>query len=127
MLASGLVLAALGLLLLLTMNLPGWLRAAASVSWTLMSLLEMLRLGRNYSRFGRVRFDASGRWQVRDATGDWHPAELCPGSILLQRFGWLRLRISGAATLVELCRGDALTNRDWRRLQVLWRHVGAPS
>jgi hypothetical protein len=126
-LASGLVLAALGLLLLLTMNLPAWLRVAASVSWALIFLRESLHLGHNYSRFDRVRFDASGRWQVRDASGDWHLAELRTGSLLLQRFGWLRLRIAGAGTLVELCRGDARTNRDWRRLQVLWRHVGAPS
>ena len=125
-LASGLALTALGLLLLLTMDLPAWLRAAASFSWTLMSLLEIRSLGRNYSRFQRVRFDASGRWQLRDAAGDWHPAELCAGSLLLRRFGWLRLRIGGGATLVDLCRGDTRTNRDWRRLQVLWRHVGAP-
>ena len=63
-LASGLVLAALGLLLLLTMNLPAWLRVAASVSWALIFLRESLHLGHNYSRFDRVRFDASGRHLV---------------------------------------------------------------
>ena len=126
-LASGTVLAALGLLLLLTMNLPAWLRAVASVAWSLASALEIVRLRRSYRRYQRFRFDASGSWQVRDTAGDWHAAELLTGSVLLQRLGWLRLRIAGGVTLVELCRGDARTNRDWRRLQVLWRHVGATS
>ena len=126
-LVAGGVLTALGLSLLLTMNLPAWLRVGASIAWLFASLAEIARLRRSYRDYGRLRFDASGHCCVKDRRGEWQPAELRPGSVLLQKLGWLRLRIAGAVTLVELCRGDARTDRDWRRLQVLWRHVGGIS
>lgn len=117
----------LGEVLILIMNLPAWLTVCGSLGWAGWTLLEAWQLWRSQCRYRRLRLTVDGGLQVLDASGDWHPAELRPGSVLLRRLGWLRVRVAGRETFGELLRGDCDTDRDWRRAQVLWRHVGAAS
>lgn len=43
------------------------------------------------------------------------------GSVVLQRFAFLRLRFADGRSHVELLKGDAATSPDWQRLQLTWR------
>jgi len=65
-------------------------------------------------------------WRL-DADGNWHPARLLPGSMLLRRVGWIRWDDGCGRQYAELLRGRSRESDDWRRLQVIWRHIGAMS
>jgi len=49
--------------------------------------------------------------------------------VLLRKVGWIRLSFelpTGRKLILgELLRGDGRRGEDWRRLQVIWRHIGA--
>jgi hypothetical protein len=51
------------------------------------------------------------------------------GGVLLSELGWIRLSVvlpdGRKLVLGEFVRGNARESADWRRLQVIWRHIGA--
>ena len=73
------------------------------------------------------RIDSQGIVQIRAADGCCITATLCSGSIVLRRAAWLRIRVGNARPHCELIRRDAAENKHWRRLQGIWRHLGARS
>lgn len=104
-------------------TVPGWARLLALVAWIVFSCRELVLLRRGWRRFHGIRFLANGDVEVRSRDGSWEPAELADGSILLRRFGWLRLVADDGTGVQELVRGSRREDRDWRRLHVIWRHV----
>jgi len=52
-------------------------------------------------------------------------ASIEAGSVVLWHFAWLRFRTENGRRHVELMRRKTAQNKDWRRLQVIWRHLGA--
>jgi len=69
--------------------------------------------------------DSSGQFAVLKNSEYWVPASLMTGSVLLRKLGWVRLKDESGRVFVELVRGDARLSHDWRRFQVIWRHIGA--
>ncbi|MBT8087186.1 MAG: hypothetical protein KJO46_04090, partial [Gammaproteobacteria bacterium] len=66
-----------------------------------------------------------GSAALLDRNGQWRPAEVLPGSLLLRHYGWIRLKPRHGRRFAALFRGHCRQSADWRRLQVIWRHVGA--
>jgi hypothetical protein len=122
---SGAALAAVGLVACTFLALPPAVRIAASLSWCGLAAIELLRLHRSTRSCTAFRILGDGTAAVRARDGDWRPATLMAGSILLRRYGWLRLRTPGGRVIMQPVRGSVRDSRDWRRLQVIWRHVGA--
>jgi hypothetical protein len=56
---------------------------------------------------------------------EWVSGELLSGSIVHRRFAWIRVRSNCGLLITEFLRGDARASPEWRRLQVIWRHIGA--
>ncbi len=121
--ASGLIFGVAGAVLLVRLPLDLWLRGIACSGWVACCARQHLRLRRGYRDIAEIRVGANG-FETRDRSGEWHPARLLPGSFVLRRVAWLRLERPGRACHVELLRGGAAGCNDWRRLQVIWRHVG---
>ena len=123
MLASAIIVALLGALAISLATVSVWVRLPALVVWIALSYREIVALRRGWRRSCGVRLYADGRVDIRRDGAAWESAELADGSILLRRFGWLRLVASDGARIHELVRGSCREDREWRRLHVIWRHV----
>ncbi len=100
-------------------------RLAGCVLWLIFSGRELLIIVRAYQRINRIRIDCSGHVGLRNSSGEWQAARLATGSVVLDRFAWLRIEACDGRRSVELLRGITRKNEEWRRLQVIWRHLGA--
>lgn len=125
MLGSGLVLGALGVATIALLPWPVGVRAMTSVAWASLTTWELLRLRRAWADCRALRFGADGCAWALDRHREWRSLTVLPGSILLRRYGWIRLQPECAASFAEPLRGACRESADWRRLQVIWRHVGA--
>ena len=124
-LTSGRALYATGIVLILILPLHPALRAAGCLVWAIWAYWEISRLQRGFGQCVEIRVHASGDVEIADENADWSPASLLPGSLVLRKLGWLRLQTLDGRTIAEPVRGDTRRGQDWRRLQVIWRHVGA--
>ncbi len=117
--------AAIALLVILTMSLSPAVRAIGCVLCCLYSRHELRRLQRGFAACLEIRVGAGGDVRLCNSEGLWVAARLQTGSLLLRRYAWLRLKTSDGREFAEPLRGDAMQDANWRRLQVIWRHVGA--
>ncbi len=121
----GRLLAAAGLILILTLPVAVSLRFGSCLLWLAWSWFELRRYHQGYAAYCRIRVRLGADVQLLNGAGEWVAANLLTGSVLLQRIGWLHLETADGITFAELIRGDCRESDDWRRLQVIWRHIGA--
>ena len=124
-LASGILLALAGNLLIVFMPLAIALRGFGVAVWSFSTLRELVLLRRAWADCIALRFVANGEIRILGADLEWRQAQLVSGSILLRSMGWLRVKSTAGPVVAELVRADRQQRRDWRHLQVIWRHVGA--
>lgn len=124
-LLSGGTLGALGLLVIMLLPVHVSLRIACAVAWAVASGIEHLRLRRAYSRYVGLRVCHDGAVYVQNRGGGWEAARLLPGSLLLRRTAWIRVQSERGEVFAELLRGECRRSVNWRRLHVIWRHIGA--
>ncbi len=122
-LATSVTVVLLGALAIVLATMPIWVRLPALAVWFAVSYRELKSLRRGWQHSRGIRLYATGDVEIRGDSGGWESAELADGSILLRRFGWLRLVASDGARIHELVRGSCRDDREWRRLHVIWRHV----
>lgn len=124
-LVYGIIATAIGLVLLVTLPIaPSW-RALAAVAWLLVNVRNLLVIANGYKCYQRIRIEHNGSVTLQAADGCWFPATLIPGSVVLSRVAWLRFRAEDGRKFAELVCEKNARNKGWRRLQVIWRHVGA--
>ncbi len=123
MLATGLLIVLLGALAIALATAPAWARLPAFLGWVAFSCRELVALRRGWRRCHGIRFLADGEVEIRNRDGPWERARLADGSVLLRRFGWLRLDTEVGTVIHEPVRGSCRRGCDWRRLHVIWRHV----
>ena len=124
-LASGLILAAAGVPLILTMPLALPIKAPFVAAWLCLCARDIQKLRKAYTCYCALQVGKEGEVRLRDNDGNWHEARLLAGSILLRRLGWIRIGDTRGLVFAELVRGSCSEGQDWRRLQVIWRHFGA--
>ena len=124
-LASGVVLGLLGIVAIMVLPWSLTMRAATVAGWTAVVGRELACLCAAWRKCRGLRVTADGGAAVLGADGRWHPVAVLPGGILLRRWGWIRLQTQSGTVFAEPLRGSCRKDHDWRRLQVLWRHVGA--
>jgi len=124
-LLSGAVLGVTGVAVILTMPMHPLALLAGGGGWLFLAYSELARLHRGYAGCRRLRFAASGEVWLLGEDREWRPARLLPGSILLRRAGWIVLQSADGDRFAEPIRGHCRKNPEWRRLQVIWRHIGA--
>ena len=122
---SGVCLCIAGLLAILTLPLHPWARLGVALGWIVLAVVELRQLRRAWRNCRRFRFHAGGEIQLLGSDGHWRAGCLVSGGVLLGKVGWMRLRDPAGLTFGELIAGDPRSSHDWRRLQVIWRHVGA--
>ncbi|MCO4810697.1 MAG: hypothetical protein KC572_03790 [Gammaproteobacteria bacterium] len=122
---SGVLLGIAGFLVILHLPTDIWMRLAACLLWVGSAARDHWQLQRGWADCLALRFTASGELSVLGADQTWRAARRQSGSVLLRKFGWIRLRDHRGLVFGELLFGDDRASPDWRRLQVIWRHVGA--
>ena len=102
----------------------GW-RALGAGLWALASCYELRAITRAHRNCQLVRIEQDGNILVTMTDGSCMPATLSAGSVVIASFAWLRFTAENGRRHVELFRRESPGNKDWRRLQVIWRHLGA--
>jgi hypothetical protein len=100
------------------------LRAFAAAVWALWGGMQWFLITSAYKRYQRVRIYSDGTAELMDRAGHWHPAAVCDDCIVLATYAWLKLKPAPGGTYCELMRAASSENKQWRRLQVVWRHLG---
>ena len=98
---------------------------AASCLWMLISERELRVIAKGNKQFRGIRIDANGAAALLTRDGDWLPATLLAGSVVLPSLAWLRFKDQDGHHRAELIACKSPENKAWRRLQVIWRHLGA--
>ena len=113
-----------GLAFLPLLAVSGPLKGLIAIIWTALCGFEWRALRKGYARSGSLRIAAGGNVERQSSDGSWQPATLCAGSVVLVRMAWLRIAGPGMRPYAELVRARSHPGEDWRRLQVIWRHIG---
>jgi hypothetical protein len=124
-LTSGRLLIAAGLVLILTLDLDASLRAAGSLIWLTLGRFELQGVQRGFDSCTAIRVFSDGQIKVLNNDQEWMSGTLQSGSLVLPKLAWLRLQAANGTAFAELLRGDARESQNWRRMQVIWRHIGA--
>ena len=123
--SSGFLLMLVGLLVIAGLPLSAAWQGLAMAAWGAACTRELRNLARAYRQYRAIRVYSDGTMETRPAETAVAGAQLLPGSIVLPGLAWLRLRLENGSTSGELLRGNIREDEDWRRLQVIWRHLGA--
>lgn len=110
-----------GSLLIASLPVVVPVKAAVGLLWLLAGAAEVNAFRRGMSRIYRIRICCDGSVLGVDRAGATLPLGLLPGTVVLDRFGWLRLTFEDGLRYGELLTGDAAENEQWRRLLVIWR------
>ncbi|MDH3434500.1 MAG: hypothetical protein OEM60_11615 [Gammaproteobacteria bacterium] len=122
---TGVVATMLGTAMILILPIqPAW-RLLAGVVWLLQHGRALLLIARGNKRCERLRIAHDGAASIMTGGQFRTPARLVAGSIVLRRIAWLRFETEDGQRLAELIRCNGAQNENWRRLQVIWRHLGA--
>lgn len=121
---SGCCTTVLGLVTILTLSIGPQLSLAAAAVWLMLSVRELRVITRGYKCCRGIRIAANGDVAVRISERDWRTARLASGSVVLAGLAWLRIETHDGQRFAELLSGNCRKNKKWRRLQVIWRHLG---
>ena len=102
-------------------------RAVGAGVWLLVTGAELTVILSAHKRFSRIRLHHDGQVELCDEDGSWHAATMVSGCVVLRGLAWLRLKPAHGARYHELIRGNSRESEQWRRLQVIWRHLGTVS
>lgn len=121
--ATGIAAALAGTFCIVTLPFAPAYVAVLALAWGLIAVREISRLRRAYATFCRIRIVEGGAVTLRGIARTPVAARLLPGSVVLRRVGWLRLEAANGLRYGELIAGNSRKNKDWRRFQVIWRHL----
>jgi hypothetical protein len=97
-------------------------RVLALAGWLFWTGRELLIYRRIYARWFAYNLSADGDMQVF-GPGEHCTAKLLPGSIVLAEVAWLRLQSENGEKWGELLAGNHRKSEEWRRFQVIFRHL----
>jgi hypothetical protein len=124
LLVAALLTTTLGIVTIAHLPTGDLLRVAGVLAWCCVAGYEIVDISSSHKRYSRLRVFADGDVKLRTRDGQWQTAALHRGCIVLSTLAWLNLRLADGGRYRALLRGDALESEQWRRLQVIWRHLG---
>ena len=100
-------------------------KALAIATWAALGSRDLWLIASGNKRCRRIRLHYDGSIEAWSRDARCVAATLRTGSIVLPVIAWLRLEFEDGGHVGLLLRRKAAKNKDWRRLQVIWRHIGA--
>ncbi|MGI9220989.1 MAG: hypothetical protein ACR2QS_08150 [Woeseiaceae bacterium] len=96
-----------------------------SVGWGLAVGVRSGLIIRSQSRYCQLNFHADGSVLLLDLGGHWQSASWSRNSVILSNLAWIDLTMGGGRRFSGLFYGNSRESEQWRRLQVIWRHMGS--
>ncbi len=96
-----------------------------AAGWLLLGGRDLWLILQGFRHCTRIRVDPAGQLTVFAPDRCCAAATISNGSVVLRHLAWLRFRTSDGRQHAELLRRKSAQSEDWRRLQVIWRHLGA--
>ena len=123
-LSVGLALALLGALIIIWLPTSLTARVPGLIGWFYWSGRELLTYWKVYARWSVFKVAADGTIDVQ-GEGRHATARVLPGSLVLAELAWLRMRADNGDQWGELIAGNHRESEEWRRFQVIFRHLNA--
>ena len=117
---SGALAAAAGFVVITHLPLPSIARVAMVALWLAWGVRELLLLADAARQVHRIKLNNLGEVWVIDRRGRASEVRLAPGSVVLRRVAWIRLRLPDGSKYGELLTQRAVQHRQWHRLQLVW-------
>jgi hypothetical protein len=114
-----------GALAIATVPMDATWKLLGIAAWGITGCRDLWLIATGYKRCARIRMSHEGGVQAWSPAGRCAAATLCAGSVVTAGFAWLRIEFEEGRRLGLLLRRTTSENHDWRRLQVIWRHLGA--
>ena len=119
-----------GAVIVVTLPWPPPARLALLLGWAAGMLLRVAQQRRAFRSVRAYVIHPGGDVEVVSADGRATSARLVDGTTVFAGLAWLRFGTARGRRWGELVRaprggGKRLKNKDWRRLQVICRHLGA--
>jgi hypothetical protein len=124
-LGSGVLLALTALLLIVSLPIEPLWAGCCIVAWLLLSGTELLLLQQGYRRARRYRLDIDGSIVIYRRDGGRDIGRYAVGSVVLANWAWLRIVAGDGSSWAEPLRGSVRESQQWRRFQVICRHLAA--
>ena len=124
-LISGALATVVGIVILAGLSLPWYWRVFGGLAWAFFSGRDLLHIASGHKGCEKLRLDNEGNVRLFSADGCCTAATIDGGSVVLPGLAWLRLRTDSGRRQAELLRRKTAGSNEWRRLQVIWRHLGA--
>ena len=125
MLGFGSGCAVLGIICILATPFPALAKAAAVMVWILWSTWELVSLWRVYRGCSGYRVYENGEIEVFDDRGGYRSGKVLPGTVVMPGWAWLRVGLTDGPTWGEALTGRTRESQQWRRFQVIFRHLNA--
>ncbi|MGI9200590.1 MAG: hypothetical protein ACR2QL_06000 [Woeseiaceae bacterium] len=127
-LAAGVLLAvAAGIWTISNLAISDELRWLGGAGWTLAIAGRAGLVVAAQLRCRQLNIYADGSAMLQDQGGSWQAATLRNGTVVLSNLAWLDLRTDDGRGFSALFCGNCRKSEQWRRLQVIWRHMGSGS
>ena len=114
-----------GVIALAVLPLARWIIVSGSGLWIFWVGRELASLRRVYGRFTGYRVWPDGEIEVLADTGAGLNARVAPGTLVTRYWAWLRVDAGDGRCWGELVAGNARESQQWRRFQVIFRHLNA--
>jgi len=118
---SGIAALLAGIAIILYLPLSLFLRCVICIVWSADCVHELRRMRRGSARISRLQLDANGDIFATRPDGRSEYLVLLPGSLVLSRLAWFRLRFTDGCICAELMLGDPIRDPRWQRLQLIWQ------
>jgi hypothetical protein len=122
---SAFLIYAVGTWTILILPVADGLQMLGVTVWTLLMAVDYCIHSLSQRRCRRIRVYSDGSASVQDSAGVWQPTVLSQDCIVLPKYAWLKLTSADGTRYYELLRGSCRESEQWRRLQVIWRHMGS--
>ena len=114
-----------GLLVIATLPAAGFTRLGAGMCWLAVVGWKIARLVRGWRRCEVLGIASDGTVTIQGREGPDVAGRLCAGSLVLARVAWLRFETPDGYRWAEPAAGNPRECDAWRRLRVIWRHLGS--
>jgi len=122
---AGLSTACIGFAMILLLPIERPWRVLAAIAWLATCTHDLIVIRKGHRQCRRIRIQQDGGVQLLSPDGCWFPATILSGSIVLRGVAWLRFEADNGQRFAELICRKRPQLEAWRRLQVIWRHLGA--
>jgi hypothetical protein len=122
---SGAVFFVTGLVIVAALPMAAPWKGVLAFAFSVLSAAELAILLRAYRACVLLTLHADGSVEIEAADGGRREARLLPGSVVLRQWAWLRIRSPAAPAWAELLTPGAQDREQWRRFQVICRHLTA--